>query len=160
MIKGFVKRLNALDIVIIIAVAVLIAGLGYRRMSPKAVQIVNANTVFYSTFLVEKVRDFSIRVIEPGDVFYEQYGQQPLGTVIETWTEPAYDIMKKEDGTAVYAPVEGKYNLFVKLESVGSVSENGFYFNGNNWLSEDSELKIQSNMVVCLAKVYRLSTDK
>jgi hypothetical protein len=152
-------KVSVIDAALLAALVVLLAGLGYRRLSPKAVAIVAANTKFYVTLTVEKIRDFSLSAVAEGDVVYEQYGQQPFGTVVQTWSEQAKEVLKKQDGSVLLVPMEGKYNMYIVLEVKGSVSDNGYQVNGNTQISQGSDLRIQSNKVICGARVYGISEE-
>jgi hypothetical protein len=152
-------KVSAIDLVLLLAVIGLAAGLGYRRLSPKAVAIVAANTKFYVTLSVEKIRDFSLEAVEVGDVIYEQYGQQPFGTVVAVRSEQSQDVMKKTDGTILVVPMEERYNMYIVVEAKGSISDNGHQVNGNTQISQGSDLRIQSNKIICGAKVFGISEE-
>ena len=152
-------KVSLIDIALVIVVAGLIIGFGYRRMSTVATVIVNTNTRFYVTLNVEPVRDFSINAINVGDIFYKQYEQQPLGTVVSIRKEKAREIIKRPDGTAVYAEMQDKYTLYVTLECTGNVNDGGYYVNGSSQISAGSDVTVQSNMVLCGARVESVSTD-
>ncbi|MDR1558646.1 MAG: DUF4330 domain-containing protein [Clostridiales bacterium] len=150
-------KVSLIDIALILIVIGLIIGLGYRRLSQNAVQIVTSDTKFYVTLVVEPIRQFSLEAINEGDIFYKQHEQQPLGKVTRTDSEPAREIIKRPDGTPLYVTMEEKYSLYMTLECTGNVSDKGYFVNGNAQISEGSDLIIQSNKVVCGARVDRIS---
>ena len=156
----FFGKVSVIDVLLIVLILGLAAGFGYRKLSAPAERIVYSNTKFYSTFMVEKVREFSVAAFAEGDLIYEQYGTQPLGKIVDIRTEDAYDVLKKADGTAIYAPIEEKFNVYLTLESSGSVNDGGYYFNGNAQLSVGSDVTLQSNTVICSARVYWLGMEK
>ena len=156
----FFGRVSVIDVLLIVLILGLAVGFGYRKLSAPAQRIVDSNTKFYATFAIEKVRDFSVQSVKVGDIFYEQYGQQPLGKVVAVNSAQAYDVIHKTDGTSVYAPLLGKYNLYVTIEASGSVNSGGYYFNGNEQLSVGSDVTLQSNTVICSARIYKLGTDE
>ena len=152
-------KVSLIDVFLIMIVVGLIIGFGYRRMSGVAVTIVNTSTRFYVTLSVEPIREFSINAINMGDVFYKQHEQQPLGKVVALRREKAKEIIDLPDGTAVYAEMEGKYTLYVTLECTGNVNDGGFYVNGSSQISAGSDVTVQSNMVICGARVYSISEN-
>ena len=156
----FFGKVSVLDVLLIVLILGLAAGYGYKRLSAPAERIVNANTTIYATFVIERVRDFSVAAFREGDVVYEQYGQQSLGKIVAIRTAQARDVLKKADGSSVYAPMEGKYDIYITLEASGSVSGGGYYFNGNEQLAVGSDLTLQSNTVICSARVYKLGLEE
>ena len=155
----FFGKVSVIDVLLIVLILGLGAGFGYKKLSAPAERIIRSNTKFYATFVVEKIRDFSVEAFEAGDALYEQYGQQPLGKVVAIRTEQARDVLKMPDGTAIYAPMEDKYNLYLTIEASGSVNESGYYFNGNTQLAVGSDLMVQTNMVLCSMRVHWLGLE-
>jgi hypothetical protein len=152
-------KVSVIDIALLILAAGLILGVGYRRLSSKAAEIISADTSFYVTFMVEKVRDFSVNAVQEGDVFYQQYGQKPLGSVVKVWTEQAREVLKRQDGTAAYVPMEEKFNMYITLACMGNINESGYLINGSVQVSEGSDVRIQSNKVLCGSKVSAITTN-
>jgi hypothetical protein len=153
-------KLSIIDIAVLVVIIGLLIGLGYRRLSSKAAVIVNADTKFYVTLVVERIRDFSLEAIDEGDIIYEQYAQQPFGKIVATETEQSKEVLKKPDGTISYVPMEQKFNLYATLECTGNVGDNGYYVNGNSQIAIGSDLRIQSNKVICTARVVGLSLSR
>jgi hypothetical protein len=153
-------KVSLIDLLLLIVLVGLLLGFGFRRFSNKAVQIVNANKTFTVTFVVEKVRDFSINAVNEGDLFYQQYGQQPLGVVKAKTTRPAHEILKDNTtGLAHYVEMEGKYDLYITLECSGNVNDTGYFINGNVQVSQGSDLRLQSNRVLCGGRVSEVSQE-
>lgn len=156
--KGrFFGKISIIDIVIVLAIVVLAVGFIYNRTGQHVRQIIMADEPLYVTFLVEGVRRFSVDAVQEGDVFFRQHERVPLGTVARIETSPAHDIMVRTDGTAVFAPIEDRYNLYITLACVGSVTDTGFFINGTLQVSEGGRLSIQSNNLLSMAMVYSVS---
>ena len=150
------SKISIIDFMIVVVVIGLGVGMAVRARSDETLQILNANQMFYATFVVERVRDFSVEAIHVDDIFYEQFGGL-LGKVVDIEVTQAYDALKKDDGTALYAPMEGRHNIYFTLECWGSVNSGGFFVGGNNQLAVGSDVKLKSNKVMTSAKVHRLS---
>ena len=151
-----IGKVSIIDILIVVVLLALAAGFVYSRTSQQIRQIILADTPLYVTFLVEGVREFSLDAVQEGDVFFRQHERVPLGTVARIETAPAYDIMVRTDGTAVYAPVEDRFDMYITLSSVGSVTDRGFFVNGTLQVSEGGRLSIQSNQLLTMAMIYRV----
>lgn len=152
-------KVSIIDIVIVFAIVVLAAGFVYNRTAQHIRQIILADTPMYVTFLVEGVRDLSLDAVSEGDIIFRQHERVPLGTVSSIRTAPAHDIMIGTDGTAIYAPIEGRYNMYVTIEGVGSITDAGFFVNGTLQLATGSRLSIQSNTLLTMAMVYDIQED-
>jgi len=152
-------KVSLIDAALVLVVAGLIIGYGYRRMSRAATTIVNANTRFYVTLDVEPIRQFSLDAIKEGDVFYKQHEQLPLGKVVALRKEKARQVINRPDGTAVYAEMQDKYTLYITLECTGNVNDSGYYVNGSSQISAGSDVIVQSNMVLCGARVESISEN-
>ncbi|MDR1664197.1 MAG: DUF4330 domain-containing protein [Clostridiales bacterium] len=151
-------KLSIIDLVIVLAAAVLAIGFIYKRASGDVQQIVNASTSFYVTFKADWQRGFSVDALAEGDIFYEQYDGQPMGPAQRVDIEPARLIMPKADGTAVYAETEDRYAIYVTVACKGSVTETGYYINGHKKVAEGNELVIKSNrLLLPNTVVYRVA---
>lgn len=147
-------KVSFIDILIMLALLVLIAGFLYNRTSQNIRQIIAADTPISVTFLVEGVREFSFGAVDTGDVLFRQHERTiPLGTVVEVTRGPAYDIMIKADGTAIYAPMEGRYNMYITVAGVGSVTDTGFFLNGTQQMSVGGTMAIQSNRFLATVRI-------
>ena len=144
-------KVSLIDIGIVLVVAVLVIGFVYRRSSEDILRIVDANDIFYITFAAESVRQMSIDAVAVGDIFYIQHDQRPLGEVVALDTVPARQIMARSDGTAVLAPVEGRYNLIITMKTSGRIRDEGFFANGTNQISIGGSKMIESNMILLQA---------
>jgi len=152
-------KVSLIDIALVLIVLGLIIGYGYRNLSRTAVQIVASNTKFYVTFIVEPIRNFSIEAINKGDIFFKQYEQQPFGVVADLRQEPAREIIKHPDGHPSYVVMEQKFSLYLTLECTGNISDAGYFVNGNLQVSEGGDMQIQSNKVLCNARIDKISTS-
>ncbi|MCL2398697.1 MAG: DUF4330 domain-containing protein [Defluviitaleaceae bacterium] len=156
--KGrFFGKVSIIDIVIVLAIVVLVIGFVYNQTGQQIRQIIMADEPLYVTFLVEGVRRFSLDAVREGDVFFRQHERVPLGTVAHIDISPAHAIMTRTDGTAVFAPVEDRYNMYITLACVGSITDTGFFINGTLQVSEGGRLSIQSNNLLTMAMIYQVN---
>ena len=150
-------KVSVVDIIIVLAVLVLGAGLAYRQLSREVRQIVSADAVFYVTLESKQLRGFSVDAVSVGDVMYKQHDRQSLGVVKEIKVAPGVDYLLKSDGTAVLAEMEERYTAFITLECRGNINETGYFVNGNTHIAEGSEVVLVSNRVfIPNTSVYRI----
>ncbi len=140
-------KLSVLDLIIVIIVLGMVLAFLYKRSSGDVQQLVNADDTFYVTIAGTKLREFSVNAIAEGDIMYRQHDREPLGKVVKLTTEPATDYMLKTDGTALAAPMEGRFTAYVTVECVGSVTDTGYYVGGTTHIAEGNEIVLVSNRV-------------
>jgi len=150
-------KVSLIDIFVILAVIVFAVGFVYNRTSQDIQRIIMADTPMYVTFLVEDVRDLSLSAVQEGDILFRQHERIPLGTVTNIETGPAYDIITRTDGTAALVPVDGRYNMYITLAAVGSITDRGFFVNGTQQMSVGGRISLQSNNLRTEAMVYAVS---
>ena len=148
-------KVSVIDIFILLALILMAAGFIYNRTSQNIRQIIAADTPIYVTFVVTGVRDFSFGAVEAGDIFFRQHERTiPLGTVTEVTRGQAYDIITLFDGTAEYAPIIGRYNMYIIISGVGSITDTGYFLNGTQQMSVGGSMTLQSNRFLATARVH------
>jgi len=143
-IKG---RISIIDIILVVAVIVLVAGFIYTQMSDRISGIVRPRDNFHVVIQGDGVRHFIVDAVNIGDVMFRLHDRQPLGTIIDIEVLPAQDFLHRSDGTAVLAEMEGRYTINITLESIGTVREAGYFINGDDHLAPGREVALHSNMV-------------
>lgn len=153
-------RISVIDLLILLAVAGLGLGYVYRQTSRDLQQIVSADKTFYVTVVSAQLREFNLDAVAEGDIFHKQYERQPLGSVVKVEAVQSRDVLTKSNGTALLAPVEGRYDLYVTLECTGSMTAVGYYINGNVQVSDGAKITVLSNRLMLDGEVYAVSETK
>ncbi|MCL2379115.1 MAG: DUF4330 domain-containing protein [Defluviitaleaceae bacterium] len=156
-------RVSIIDIILILVVVTLAVGFLYRRATPHITEILRADTPFYVTFEVNRIRSIIAEdtVIIGDRVFRQHAARQALGTIVAVDRVPATDVMQRADGTALLAPMEGRYSLRITIEASGNIGDAGFIVNGNDHLATGSEVAIINNRFIFpLATVYYIGTER
>lgn len=155
------RKISIIDIAIVLAVVLLGAGFIYRQTSDRLDAIINPTTPFYVTIHGAGIRHFIVDAVSVGDIMYRRHQQQPMGRVVDISVETAMDSLLRSDGTAVLAPMEGRYDIFITLESLGSITEIGYIVNGNDHIARGSEVELVSNRVfIPTAEVYFVGEER
>ncbi len=149
------SKVSIIDLIIVLVVIALAVGLVLKKSSPVTKKIVSSNTKFYVTFMADGIRQFSVDAIKEGDVFYE--ATTKLGSVVKLRKEQAYSIMHKTDGTAIDAPLEDRYCLYITLECTGNVTSGGYFINGSRQVAAGGDLRMQSNMIRANVRIFDVS---
>jgi 5,10-methenyltetrahydromethanopterin hydrogenase len=149
-------KVSVIDTALAVIVIGLAVGFAVRQFQVKPTVMEN-NVPIYVTVNIEPIRDFSMEAINEGDLFYEQYATQSMGKVVKMSSQSAKELIKIPDGTIHYVEMEQKYRLTVTLECRGIIRDTGYYINGNSQIAEGGDLTLQSNKVLCYAKVATIS---
>jgi len=148
-IKG---KISIVDIVLVVAVALLVVGFIYRQWSPVIEQIIGANTPLTIVLEAEGHRHFTTDAISVGDVVFRMHERQPIGTVVDIELLPSLYYLHRTDGTAVLVQQEQRATIRITLEAVGSVSTTGstagfFFVNGTDHMAPGSDVQMVTNRV-------------
>jgi hypothetical protein len=71
-----------------------------------------------------------------------------MGRVVALEVKPATEYLLRSDGTAVLAEMDDRYRLFITIECIGTITDVGYYVNGNLHIAEGSEMVLVSNRVI------------
>jgi len=148
-------KISIIDVIIVVTILAVAAGFVYRQTSESIGAIIHADTPFYVTIQGTGLRHFIVDAVDVGDVVYRRHSRQPLGRVVDIQVETARDLLHLSDGTVTLAPHEGRYDIFITVEAVGSVRDIGFFVGGNDHIARGSEVELVSNRVfIPTAEVY------
>ncbi|MCL2404266.1 MAG: DUF4330 domain-containing protein [Defluviitaleaceae bacterium] len=156
-------RVSIIDIIIVLVVLALVAGFVYRRATPHISDIIRGETPFYVTFEVNRIRSVIAEdsVVVGDKVFRQHATRQALGTIVNIEHMPATEVMMRTDGTAILATMEERYSLRITIQATGSITNSGFFVNGNDHLSPGGEVAIINNRFIFpLARVYYVGTER
>jgi len=144
-IKG---RVSIVDIIIVLAILGVAAGFIFRQASPHIEARLSPDQEFQIVFEVNRIRSFIVDdALNVGDYLFRQHERQPLGRIIDIERRPATDIMARADGTAVLATMEERCMLLITVQATGTISERGFYVNGNDVVSPGADIMLINNRV-------------
>ena len=151
------KKISIIDIIIVVAILVLGAGFIYRQTSQTLGNIINPTTPLYVTIHGAGIRHFIVDAVDVGDVVFRRHDRQAIGEVVDIRVEQAMGSLLRSDGTAVLAPMEGRYDIFITVAAVGSQGAVGYLVNGNDHMARGSEVELVSNRVfIPTAEVYAI----
>ncbi|MCL1998419.1 MAG: DUF4330 domain-containing protein, partial [Turicibacter sp.] len=154
--NGRVFGVSVIDALIVIAVVVMAVGFVYNRTSAQIMQIIMADTPVYVTLLVEGVSSFSVNAINENDTVFRQHERTPAGTVHNIEVVPARAVATRTDGTAVYALLEDRFDMYVTIVGTASVTDMGVFLNGTIQLSPGGTFNIQTNRLLTTAIIHNV----
>lgn len=151
-------KLNALDIFIILAVVLCIAGVGIRYYVSYGGEIPGQSTV-YETYLVNfsvsNIRETSADYFVPGDTFYITQTGDKLGVLTDTVSTTPSEIpieMANGEYSLAYAVDNeelgrGRIDVTGTLLVEGKMTEDGFLVGGNTYIAPNKSLSVQSTNI-------------
>lgn len=147
------KRLNIIDILIIIAVIALAAGVALRyNLAEKIGVKSNRDTVIIS-FLVENIKPTSADAFIEGDVFYIDSNNMELGTLITTDQSSAANYNTNSQGIVTRDFDSLQRDVRCTLEATGAITDSGFMLGGTYYIGVNKELKIHSKNIMVTVTV-------
>ena len=156
-------RVSIIDILIVVVLLALVAGFVYRRATPHIMDIIRSDTPFYVTFEINRIRSIIAEdAVNIGDKVFRQHAtQMPLGTIVDVERLPATEVMIRRDGTALLATMEGRYSLRITIQATGSITDSGFFVNGNDHLAPNIEVALINNQFVFpISWVYYIGEER
>ena len=141
-------KVSIIDIILVVAIVVLVAGFLYTQFSGRIGGIINPTTPLEVVIQGEGLRHFIVDAISEGDIIFRYHDRQALGTVVAIDVSPAMDYFHLSDGSVILAEMEQRYTVHITLASVGTIRENiGYFVNGTDHIAPGSEIALVSNRV-------------
>jgi len=154
------KRFSIIDLIIVLAVIVIIAGFTVRQLVPRLQNVIAPSDTFYVQVEGTGLRHFITDEIHIGDVVARQF-VHTIGTVVDVAVSPAMDYLHRANGTAMLVPMEQRYNILITIQAIGSINDNGFFINGTDRIAPGSEIALHSNRVfIPDGRVQSISTTR
>ncbi len=157
------KRLGALDIFIIIAIAAAVISVGVRMFTTGTSDLAEGVQLdeYIVYFDVYGIRDSSAKNnLKGGEKFYLKESDENFGTMLENITiKDAENYYEMPDGSIVLAQNNATGDLYkVDVEAAVSVrgkvdADGRFLLNGNRFLGAEKELQIYSKYVSLTVKI-------
>lgn len=144
------NRFNIIDVVIILVVIALAAGIALRYdFFGRNKEIATNDTVIIS-FLIRSAAEGREQQFHEGDAF--TYDGQALGELLKVSVTPAELITAGEDGEFKMTTVPGKVDIRGEIRAVGTITDTGFRLGSTTYLAANMDIEIKSKYVgmVCL----------
>lgn len=153
-IKG---KFNVIDILAIILVAVVIAGIAWRFGS-NVTTAVKSDSEFTYTVRVEGIRDYTVNALEKGGKVTDKNSSMDLGEIVDVSVMPAQTASQRADGTIVKSELPDRYTAMVTIKTYGKESDNSYISADSNELSVGRTTDIYSKYVHTTGKI--MSVEK
>lgn len=153
-IKG---KFNIIDILAIVLVLVVIAGIVWRFGS-SVTTAVQSDSEFVYTVRVEGIRDCTIKALEKKGKITDKNSTMDLGEILNVEVEPATTNVQLVDGTTITGQLPERYKATVTIKTYGKESDNSYITADSNELSVGRTTEIISKYVHTSGKI--MSVEK
>lgn len=142
-IKG---KFNIIDILAIVLVLVVIAGIVWRFGS-SVTTAVQSDSEFTYVVKVEGVRDYTIKALEKGGHVTDKNSTMDLGEIVDVSVMPATTVSETADGNVISTELPDRYSALVTIKTYGKESDNSYIAADSNELSVGRTTNIFSKYV-------------
>lgn len=126
-------KINIIDLLIILILVVLAAGISIRVFGSKSQSIKNTSTFEY-VIKIDDIRDCTLKALEKkGDVFNEKDGLK-IGEITEVTSQPCKKEGIKSNGTRVFAERPDRFTAYVTVKVEGKCVDGCYYDAAENEL--------------------------
>lgn len=134
------KKIHPVDIVILCLLILCVVGIGIRFSGTKNL---SATKIEYAVEL-KGVRDYSVKALQKAGNVYDPKLKKQMGTIVDVSVADAIGEKETAAGVAVKAPIPGRYDVTLTIQTEGSVGESSYYSAASNEL--------------CVGKIYEMYT--
>ena len=142
-------RISVIDVGVLVLALVLVAAFATKdEFTPVAAIAAPMQDVSYA-ITITNMPQGRLDSLRQGDTLYDGETKYALGKVVSIEAEECTTSILKTDGTYVMAPIEGRYNVTVRVEAKAMVDEwQHIYINRTNRIAVGLSLDLYTNAVL------------
>lgn len=147
------KKVNVVDIIIVLLLVVCVAGILIRFSGTKNL---SATKIEY-TLNLKGVRDYSVKALEKMGNVYDPKLKKQMGTIVDVAVENAVGEAEMADGRNVTAPIPERYDVTLTIQTDGSVGESAYYSAASNELCVGKTYEMYTKWSSCYGTIERVT---
>ncbi len=147
------KKVNVVDIIIVLLLVVCVAGILIRFSGTKNL---SATKIEY-TLKLKGVRDYSVKALEKMGNVYDPKLKKQMGTIVDVAVENAVGEAEMADGRNVTAPIPERYDVTLTIQTDGSVGESAYYSAASNELCVGKTYEMYTKWSSCYGTIERVT---
>ncbi len=144
-------RINIVDLAVVVLVAFVVAGAGYKVAGVNR-RVVGEPETVRLTLEINKVREYTTRVIQTGQTLLEHNSSLPVGTITAVEVSPAVELVNTADGRIVEAVVPGRYDVILTVEGQAMVTGQAISVAGQQ-VRVGAEMRVKTDRYLVLTRV-------
>ena len=150
-------KINLFDVGILVLLVVLVgAGLSKFRTFGKAIDVSTLGRITY-TMEIYDVRDYTANGFISGDNVYDSGTNVNIGVIKNIETRPAQSIRTLADGSVKILENDFKKDVILTIETVGTVTDLGYFANKSIELKVGSEKTIETRYIVASGRITSIN---
>lgn len=137
-------RVNLVDLIVLILAVLVVAVIGARMgVSDKADDGVDQSMISYKV-RIESVRQYTVDSFREGDALYDSKEDVCIGTITGIDVSDATTPVRNTSGEFARGTVEGRYDIYLTVETPVEISNGRHFVNGTNEISANSKLEART----------------
>lgn len=144
-------RVNVIDLAAVVLVLFVVAAAVYK-VAVLNRRVVGETRPVQLLLEVTQVRDYTTRMVKPGDFVLEHNSSLPVGTIAAVRVEPAREPVQTADGRVVLAEVPERFDMLLTVDGTAVVTDQAITVGGQQ-VRIGAELRIKTRMYLLLSKV-------
>ncbi len=155
--KCLFKKFNFLDLFIILIVVCAVAFSVVKFTSATHSDFISGDDKITYVLKVKAVRQVSADAFHVGDGIYDTATDDQLGIVKSVEKMPAKEYINLADGSLTeQREIPDKFDVYITVECDGKISDDGYYLNGNQQVSNLSTLNIYTKFIKCNGQIISI----
>lgn len=148
-----VKKMNAVDVLIVILLVVCVAGIWIRFSGSRDL---SATKIEY-TLKLKGVRDYSVAALEKKGNVYDPKLKKQMGTIVDVEVLDAVGEEEMANGQNVIAPIPERYDVILTIQTDGSIGESAYYSAASNELCIGKTYEMYTKWSSCYGTIERVT---
>ena len=153
----FFGKVSIVDVLVVIVIAVLAAGIYFRLISPITRIVTTPQRIEYQ-MRIRAVRTPTIDALERRGAIADERTGEELGEIISAIPEPAYWTAVMLDGRVERLLIPGRQDVILTVQVDGRVNETGYLTYQNRALAVGTEIPIESKYALTTGEIISIRT--
>lgn len=149
-------KVNLVDLIVLILALLVIIVIGARMgVADKAEKSVDQSMLTYNV-RIESVRPYTVDAIQEGDEIFDSKDNVCIGTIKAVDAVEATTPVRNTAGEFVLGSVEGRYDLFLTVETPVETTNGRHFVNGTHEISANSRLEARTKYAKFTAMITEI----
>lgn len=158
--KNIFKKLNILDLFIILIIICAVVFAGIKFSSATHSKFISGDDKITYIIKVKAIRQQSAEAFHQGDGIYDKLTDEKIGTIKSIKIEQSKEYVNLANGSlSEQKDIPDKYDALLTVECNGKISDDGYYLNGNQQVSNMSTLNIYTKYVKCTGQIISILNE-
>ncbi len=149
-------KVNLIDLIVLILALLVLVVVGARMGVADKADDSAAETMLTYTVRVESVRQYAVDAVKEGDSLYDSKDDVCLGTIRAVEAKAASTAVRNSEGELAEGTVEGRYDMYLTVETPVKNTNGRFFVNGTNEISANSKVEVRTKYAKFTATITEI----